>query len=170
MLCSKKGCGLVVSAKGLCRKHYTAAWRKGQGSSYTDHAREYMSEYNARRLSDMGDVQRAAHNRKHAAYQRVWRSKHAARLREESGYGQRYLRKYGLTPENFELLLNRQGGVCAICGTPPSQKKRLAVDHNHKTGAVRGLLCDSCNHAIGEMKDSPSLLRRAAKYLDGFVR
>lgn len=63
--------------------------------------------------------------------------------------------KYSMTPENYKALFEQQGGVCAICGLPETIKlstgkvKLLAIDHNHLTGKVRGLLCDKCNKGIG---------------------
>ena len=74
--------------------------------------------------------------------------------------------QYGITPENYTQLLLGQGGVCAICSAPPGVK-RLGVDHDHKTGRVRGILCDLCNTAIGQLGDSPQRLYRAAEYLGG---
>lgn len=70
---------------------------------------------------------------------------------------------YGMTEAEYEDLLCGQCGVCAICGTNP--EGRLAVDHNHDTKRVRGLLCRPCNSAIGLLKDSPEILRRAVEYL-----
>jgi hypothetical protein len=75
-------------------------------------------------------------------------------------------RKYGITAEQYGQLLSSQGGACAVCGTRP-KRKRLAVDHDHQTGYVRGLLCTSCNHrVIGGAKEDASILRAAADYLD----
>jgi hypothetical protein len=72
---------------------------------------------------------------------------------------------YELTGEEYRALLERQGGVCAICKGRP-QSKRLAVDHDHKTGEVRGLLCSRCNHdGLGAFHDSVLLLWRAVAYL-----
>ena len=76
------------------------------------------------------------------------------------------LRKYALTHEAYAAMLTAQDGVCRICRTPP-RAKHLAVDHCHKTGAIRGLLCGSCNTSIGKLKDDPKLLLRAAQYLLG---
>jgi len=64
-----------------------------------------------------------------------------------------------------------QNGKCAICegtdgGHRNGEPKALAVDHNHKTGKVRGLLCESCNQGIGKLKDSPETCRKAADYLE----
>jgi hypothetical protein len=77
----------------------------------------------------------------------------------------RGLARFGLTVEDYQAMLAAQGGVCAICGTPPTDRRRLAVDHNHETGAVRGLLCVPCNQALGRFKDSPDVLAAAAMYL-----
>lgn len=73
--------------------------------------------------------------------------------------------KYGLTTEDYEGILKHQEGVCAICKSRPSKRKALAVDHNHQTGEVRGLLCDKCNRGIGHFDDDKSLLQEAIDYL-----
>jgi hypothetical protein len=71
---------------------------------------------------------------------------------------------YGLTVAEYDALLEAQGGGCAICGRPPG-RKRLHVDHDHETDAIRGLLCSPCNRAIGLLRDDPEVARRAAEYL-----
>jgi hypothetical protein len=74
---------------------------------------------------------------------------------------------YGLTETTYQKLLASQGGVCAICKNPETIKnRRLGVDHCHKSGKVRGLLCDSCNTGLGRFRDSVPLLRRAIRYLE----
>lgn len=77
-------------------------------------------------------------------------------------------RNYGITLEDYDKMYEQQGGCCAICWTtkPGGRWNHFAVDHNHKTGAVRELLCQNCNTALGLMQDSPDLLRFAANYLD----
>jgi hypothetical protein len=76
-------------------------------------------------------------------------------------------RAYGLDFKDYERMLEEQNGVCAICSSPPpnNRKTRLAIDHCHKTGKVRGLLCDKCNRSIGLLKDDVSVLKSAIKYL-----
>jgi len=74
--------------------------------------------------------------------------------------------KYGVTPAHYDELLKQQGGLCAICKQPG--KKRLAVDHDHVSGQVRGLLCSGCNIGLGHFRDSTSQLRAAAEYLETF--
>lgn len=73
--------------------------------------------------------------------------------------------KYQITRTELEELRVAQGNVCAICGTPPSSKKDLCIDHSHKTGQVRGLLCHSCNLALGYFKDDITRLVKATRYL-----
>lgn len=77
---------------------------------------------------------------------------------------QRY-RKYEIDSVAYQEYLIKQDNKCAICQEP--FKKTPHIDHDHKTGIVRGLLCVSCNHAIGLLKDSTILLKRAAIYLMG---
>ena len=74
-------------------------------------------------------------------------------------------RTFGLTIEEYEAMLAAQGGVCAICERPPRADISLHVDHDHDTGAVRGLVCFRCNNALGDFNDDPSLVARAAAYL-----
>lgn len=77
------------------------------------------------------------------------------------------LRKFGITNVQYEELLARQGGGCALCGkTAEEEGKSLAVDHDHISGEVRGVLCAYHNHrVIGRHRD-PDLLRRMAEYLE----
>lgn len=67
--------------------------------------------------------------------------------------------------EQYAAMLAEQHGVCAICASPPSGRA-LAVDHNHATGKIRGLLCGNCNRGIGNLQDSIGLLYAAINYLD----
>ena len=76
-----------------------------------------------------------------------------------------YLRRYGITVEQYQDILQKQDGICAICKNPPN-KNALAVDHCHITGKIRGLLCPSCNSGIGKLRDSPEMLRKAIEYLE----
>jgi formate dehydrogenase maturation protein FdhE len=73
------------------------------------------------------------------------------------------LKKYGLTVEEFRRMEKEQGGCCAVCGIKPDY--RLCVDHRHDTGKVRGLLCRTCNKAIGQLGDTPEDLLKAYQYL-----
>lgn len=76
-------------------------------------------------------------------------------------------RKYGITAEQFDEMFSAQGNKCAICEDTESKGNGMFhVDHDHKTKAIRGILCQACNVTLGKMKDSPELLRKAAAYLE----
>jgi len=75
-------------------------------------------------------------------------------------------KKYGVAPAEYQGLLDKQDGVCAICLRSPNTLSRpLAVDHDHSTGLVRGLLCSNCNTLLGLADDNPNVLERAWLYL-----
>jgi hypothetical protein len=75
-----------------------------------------------------------------------------------------YLKKYyGISPEFFRNMLEKQGNKCKICGN--RFKRTPDIDHEHTTGKIRGLLCNNCNQGLGKFKDSIYLLQEAAKYL-----
>lgn len=80
------------------------------------------------------------------------------------------IRKYGLTPAAYEQLVKDQNHCCKICGRDDwaCRGGYLAVDHCHKTGAVRGLLCTQCNAGIGALQEIPELLEKAAAYVRSF--
>lgn len=71
---------------------------------------------------------------------------------------------YGLAPGEYDELLAAQDGVCAICRRATGKTRRLAVDHDHDTGEVRGLLCNPCNRTV--LSHGGAVLRRAVAYLD----
>lgn len=77
--------------------------------------------------------------------------------------------KYGMSEQDYEDMAAAQGYKCRICERPASKERyeKLAIDHCHKTGQVRGLLCMYCNTSLGKFRDSPRVLLRAAQYLLG---
>jgi hypothetical protein len=81
-------------------------------------------------------------------------------------------KKFGITIEDYNKLFKNQNGLCAICNKSEISKhqsgtiRTLSVDHNHETGKVRGLLCSTCNRAIGLLKDNSILLLKASNYLE----
>jgi hypothetical protein len=122
------------------------------------------------------------HNRRQAeryakgvdkTYYRDWNRRWAAANPElaKSKRERSKLVKYGLTPDCYQQLLVAQGGCCAICRRSdcPSGRK-LAVDHCHKTGKVRGLLCTPCNTAIGKLNEDPAVILRAAEYVSSHIK
>lgn len=147
----------------------------------------------ARWLASLSPKQIEARKQRTRAYLKAWYAEHPNymrnynRLRRESGAakawrqanpekvrrtGKRVMlkRKYGITLEEYESLLSRQGGVCAICRKPESLEMHgrlcyLAVDHDHDAGTVRGLLCNRCNLGLGALDDDVERMAVAIRYL-----
>lgn len=90
------------------------------------------------------------------AYLKRWRAENKER---RSAYWREW--KYGLTPEKHSELLTAQDYKCAVC----HKEEPTHVDHCHASGEVRGLLCNSCNVAIGHLRDDPTILTNAIAYL-----
>ncbi len=101
-----------------------------------------------------------------------WKNKHKRKPADPKKVKNRNLRRlYGISLSTYEKWFRKQDGCCAVCKRPQSDFNRaLAVDHNHVTGKIRGLLCGKCNRAIGAMMDSIWILKRAVKYLKGELK
>lgn len=102
-------------------------------------------------------------------YYRQWQAKHR---RDNLDMYREKSRKnlYKMAPGEYERVLFCQAEGCAICGEGVGEGKQFAVDHDHETGRIRGLLCHRCNLGIGYFRDYPSLLRSAAFYLESAKR
>lgn len=122
----------------------------------------------------------AEHRDEKNAYCREWhqthredqsRKKKEDRIQSPEKYRAYELkRRFGMTPEEYDVMFQAQGGVCAICGRPEPHQWRgkprpLSVDHDHKTGVRRGLLCSDCNLMVGKSGDDAARLLAAAGYL-----
>lgn len=100
------------------------------------------------------------------------RRNHQTPRRQKSHWLHQLRSKYGIDEKTYTAMLTDCGGLCTICRKPESCKNRrgevrkLAVDHCHRTGKVRGLLCQQCNQAIARLRDDPILCRAAAEYLE----
>lgn len=100
-------------------------------------------------------------------YQKEYQAKNRDVKRNKS-----ILKDYGITSEQYEEMLLAQNHLCAICGQKETAKTRiggiraLAIDHCHKSGIIRKLLCRDCNVGIGNLKHNPNLLRKAALYCE----
>ena len=94
-------------------------------------------------------------------------NKYMRKLRETSGSkGDHYKNKYGITRDQVTVMLEERNYKCDICNQESDHRyDKLCVDHNHKTGKVRGMLCFSCNVLIGQAKDDPIRLEKSANYL-----
>lgn len=132
----------------------------GRHKSY---CRACAAEYARQNRAKRGDKARK--------YSREYRKQYLAKYPEKRV---QYARKssYGLTNDEFIAMFTAQSGRCAICHTPLVEGKGkdcLAIDHDHVTGEVRGLLCQGCNSLLGYAQDSSSILFSAIQYLGGVV-
>lgn len=92
--------------------------------------------------------------------------------KEDDGRNKKLQQKYGITVDDYNRMFTEQKGCCAICGKHQleegTKKSFLCVDHNHDTGEVRALLCDSCNMGLGKFYDKAENLKKAIDYLERF--
>lgn len=129
------------------------------GSSYEYHKRVCREcEYQQRSLLRRRTRERDAASRRIASTYESRRRRNLAK-------------NYGLPLEEYDRMLVAQGGACAICKRAPYERHRsgrilpLTVDHDHVTGAIRRLLCGSCNRGLGDFRDSITNLQNAIEYL-----
>ena len=114
----------------------------------------------------------AEHREQRKAANKAYRAIPENRARELARKAQynkaRKFEKYGSSQEHYEALLLEQRGRCGICGTdsPGNAGRRWCLDHDHRTDAIRGLLCHGCNVGIGFLRDDPEVLRAAAFYIE----
>ncbi len=95
--------------------------------------------------------------------QTAWRAAHKVQVYEASR-DVTYRKRFGITLGQYNLMFVAQNGVCAIC--QEATVRYLSIDHCHRTGKVRGLLCSKCNAAIGFLHDDPRLIERAKHYVE----
>jgi hypothetical protein len=140
-------------------KAYKKAWAEANKDRIAANRRAWV-EQNKGRVSEYG--------KKYYDSLSPEKRKHKTALQRNSTLK----RKYGITLEQYVDMFKAQGGMCAICRKPGFNGKYrqanwgpLNVDHCHKTGKVRGLLCSSCNFVIGLFDDDPKVFERAIDYL-----
>lgn len=142
----KRVCSSCSLEKILEKDFYTQPpSRKHQSGGYLKRCKDCILKYN-QQLS-----------RQEKYKERIWENKIQYR--------------YGISKDTYEELLKNQNNCCAICKTKnPSNKRKqtkyFCVDHCHKTGAVRGLLCSTCNSALGLLQDNTDIILSAFNYLD----
>jgi hypothetical protein len=89
-----------------------------------------------------------------------------AKRRSDTTHARHILVTYGITADEYLAIYEYQGGRCALCRRATGKTRRLAVDHCHATGRVRGLCCKFCNRLLGFARDSAEFFRRCADYLE----
>lgn len=142
----------------VCLNESRKAWAKRNPDKVRAHKRE-AAKRNPERTQEL---RRLRYERRKEAEQARMR----AYYQEQRTYwrAQARFKKFGLTASEFDAMVERQGGVCCLCGSPPGARA-LAVDHDHETGKIRDLLCSTCNVGLGAFFDDPDLLESAAAYI-----
>lgn len=157
--CTIEGCDKFGRTRGMCDMHYQREVRSGTYSSCSVEdcsagvvsagmcEKHYRRELRARKPEGVSCLIESC---EHRPVGKGWCSKHYS-----------LHKRYGINPQRYENILLAQDNGCAICGS----KQKLHMDHDHDTGEIRGVLCGSCNRAIGLLKDSFDIVSSAAKYL-----
>ncbi len=161
----------------LDRLREAAKERRLADPKYVDRERAYYRT-NAEKINARVRADRAANPERYRANEQAYRDKHREKRRQAGS--QRYyanreyfahhgrkrrLKGFGLTFETYADLKDAQGSACAICREPFPDSPEPHIDHCHKTGRVRGLLCSRCNQALGLLRDDPALMDRASAYV-----
>ena len=107
-----------------------------------------------------------ARGRQHACKKcnKIYRDKHKERVKD---YQLQY--KFGISLAEYITLSEQQKGLCAICSSVCRTGRKLAVDHDHKTGKIRGLLCVPCNQALGQFDEDINKMKQAIEYLKKYA-
>jgi hypothetical protein len=127
--------------------------------------KEYRRRYYA--MNRRAAIERARrwqekNRERHVAKQRLYRHQNRERI-QRANRSRHLVKKYGITLDEYEALSESQNHLCQICGD--TEEGGLHVDHDHRTGEIRGLLCGRCNKAIGLFDDDPTRVLAAERYL-----
>jgi hypothetical protein len=120
--------------------------------------------HRARKLAANRTWRMAHRDELNAEWSEKWRTDEAFRTARKGAAWARRLRKYGLTPADYERMLREQNGLCALCHR--RSERRLVVDHDHDTNQVRRLLCYKCNSGLGFFDDDAERMRKGAGYVE----
>jgi len=165
----------MTSNKGKNYKKYYDTHREAVNAQRRKYYAEHKEEFNSRQIEYYAKhkkeicARQTKYQREHPAAQRGCQARYRAGHKQEVARRSRerqLMKKYGLSPEDYNKMVTLQKGLCAICKHPPN-KGNLFIDHNHSTGKVRGLLCHKCNIALGHVDNSVATLRAVIKYLAG---
>jgi len=130
-------------------------------------SKKYQSE-NKEKCKEAWARYRIKHREKRLEYCREYRKNNPEKFKEYDKIGNQKKRQklYGISPEQFDTLLENQGDRCIVCSTNSPGKKGWCVDHCHETGRIRGILCGKCNMGIGLFDDSTEILKKVISYLE----
>jgi hypothetical protein len=132
--------------------------KKAQSKRYYEKHKEAKNKYGREYAVKNKERDREKRN----ALSRKWWNNNKSKTHES-----KLKQNYGITINEYTQMLIKQSNCCAICGSSQGEFKRnFAVDHNHKNGEIRELLCANCNTMLGNAKDNPKILQKAIDYLN----
>lgn len=154
--------GLNYWCRDCCSKQHKEYYEQN-AEAQRARTRKYDAEHREERIA-YAKKYNAEHAEERSAYSIQYRAEH-----KEATAAGHLRRTYGITLDDYDAMLETQGGGCAICGKMPEEHgARLHVDHDHETDEVRGLLCRNCNAGLGWFLDSPGLCKTAMLYLQKY--
>ncbi len=164
--CTVEDCDQPNRGNGYCLKHYTRLRRRGSTDLIPRPVVHHLSDVDKENLTGVcvlcGPVE----------IKRVGKNQQRLVCKPSYNLGQKLierksrLKEFGLTLEDYELMMKEQDGVCYLCKKECATGRSLAMDHSHKTGKLRRLLCSNCNRGLGNFQDDPVILRAAADYVE----
>ena len=151
------------------RKEYIKEYRINNKEKIKEWSKEYR-EKNQEKIKEWSKEYREKNKDKISIKAKEWYEDNKDKVKENYQKNKEKIKesflknKYGITTKEYNKILKKQGGVCAICRNKPNGKN-LSVDHNHDTGKVRGLLCHYCNSTLGHSKENILILQKCIEYL-----
>lgn len=156
-----------IAERIATKRAYARAYYQKHKAEWKEYARIHLKEIQKYRRA-----YREKNRERLNEYTKNYKATHPVDKVKQYNYWRKYrLKTHGMTMADYDALLQQQGGRCAICGRNSGNHKKTTafqVDHDHKTGTVRGLLCTSCNRGIGWFVDSIPNLRMAIAYLERY--
>lgn len=151
-------------AKGLCEYCYSKERAKRRKDKWVEGPEGKRADCHPEKRNYSRGLCHACYNKQYLTGNPEKKSAYYEEHRRNwQGYTLRH--KFGMTVEEYEAKSEAQGHVCAICSKPENGKRRMSVDHNHTTKAIRGLLCQRCNTLIGMALESEEIINKAIAYL-----
>jgi Recombination endonuclease VII len=144
------------------RREYMQRWQKKNREKVRERNRQWYADNQEQEVEKRRERSRNRDNEERNAYMREWRAKNLERVRAVA-WARDLKKKYGLTPDQYQKLLDETNGKCPVCKRPFNAKGPV-VDHCHSTGIVRGLICSNCNIAEG-LLGTPENAQRLADYM-----
>lgn len=203
MKCQTQGCDREAKVRGWCKPHYVKAWKQENVSIERREGNELYAMWTMKRKDrvrewddfevfkrDVGVSPGPDYRLTRIDKKVIWAPENVEWRRIEvpvesgesskdysarASWNTKLKQKYGIDAAQYDLMLAKQNGVCAICKNVErssmfGNRVKLAVDHCHKTGKVRGLLCSGCNTGIGHFNEDPERIRRAIDYVESHRR